>query len=129
VLADSFYEWVTVNGRKQPYRFMLKSGAPFAMAGIYARAPAAFGEAESAPVNFAILTTQANDAVRPLHQRMPVMLPLGKEKAWLPAMPSGMLFIPPFPAELMMSYPVSPKINRASFDEPAAITPLEPVIS
>jgi putative SOS response-associated peptidase YedK len=129
VLADSFYEWTTVNGRKQPYRFLLKTGEPFAMAGIYAREPAGFGEAERAPVTFAILTTAANDAVRPLHQRMPVILPLGKEKqTWLPAMPSGMLYLPPFPAELMASYPVSSKINNAAFDEPAAIAPLERVL-
>src|ERR1700694_1829563 len=37
VPADSFYEWKTVGTHKQPYRFMLKSGEPFAMAGIYAR--------------------------------------------------------------------------------------------
>ena len=38
VIADSFYEWKTLaNGKKQPYRIMLKSGEPFAMAGIYAR--------------------------------------------------------------------------------------------
>jgi putative SOS response-associated peptidase YedK len=126
VLADSFYEWATVNGRKQPYRFLLKTGEPFAMAGIYARPD--FPEAQGAAVSFAILTTAANDAVRSLHHRMPVILPVGKEKQWLPAMPSGMAVITPFPAELMTSYPVSPKVNKPSFNEPAALAPLEPVI-
>ena len=61
VLADSFYEWKTVATKKQPYRIMLKSGEPFAMAGIYARSgDHQFGEAESAPITFAILTTSAN---------------------------------------------------------------------
>jgi putative SOS response-associated peptidase YedK len=76
VLADSFYEWQTLpNGKKQPYRIMLKSGEPFAMAGIYARSDDhQFGEAESAPVSFAILTTAANEIMQPIHERMPVIL-------------------------------------------------------
>jgi hypothetical protein len=59
---------------------------------------------------------------------MPVILPLGSEKSWLPPNPSGMFFLPPFPAELLTSYPVSTKMNRASFNEPDAIKPLEAVI-
>lgn len=128
VLADGYYEWKTVGARKQPYRITLKSGDFFAMAGIYARDPDAFETAESNPVNFAILTTTANDAVRHIHDRMPVILPLGSEKSWLPPNPSGMFFLPPFPAELLTSYPVSTKMNRASFNEPDAIKPLEAVI-
>jgi putative SOS response-associated peptidase YedK len=78
VLTDGFYEWKTVGGRKQPYRFVMKSGEPFAMAGIYAR-----GESEKSPLTFAILTTEANDVMRPVHDRMPVILPPGREKQWL----------------------------------------------
>jgi putative SOS response-associated peptidase YedK len=125
VLADSFYEWKTVGTHKQPYRIMLKTGEPFAMAGIYARSDDhEFGQAESAPVTFAILTTAANEIMRLIHERMPVILPLGREKNWLPPNPSGMFVSPPFPSELMTAYPVSPKVNRASFNEPEATTPL-----
>lgn len=124
VIADSFYEWKTLpNGTKQPYRIMLKSGEPFAMAGIYAR-----GETDDKPVTFAILTTKANELMAPIHERMPVILPLRHEKEWLPPNPSGMFIFPPFPSELMMAYPVTPKMNKASFNEPAAILPLEPAI-
>jgi len=56
-----------------------------AMAGIYTRKPTEFDTAEKNPVNFAILTTQANDAVSYIHDRMPVILPLGCEKNWLRA--------------------------------------------
>jgi putative SOS response-associated peptidase YedK len=121
VLADSFYEWQTLpNGKKQPYRIMLKSGEPFAMAGIYARSDDhQFGEAESAPVSFAILTTAANEIMQPIHERMPVILSLGREKNWLPPNPSGMFVFPEFPSDLMTAYPVSPKINKASFISPA----------
>jgi putative SOS response-associated peptidase YedK len=130
VLADSFYEWKTIGTRKQPYRIMLKSGEPFAMAGIYARgSDHQLGDAESTTVTFAILTTTANELMQPIHEGMPVILPLGHEKQWLPPNPSGMVIFPPFPSELMTAYPVSPKMNKASFNQPAAIAPLDPVVT
>jgi putative SOS response-associated peptidase YedK len=129
VLADGYYEWRTVSKHKQPYRIMLKSGEPFAMAGIYAREPTEFETAEKNPVNFAILTTKANEAVAYIHDRMPVILPLGREKSWLPPNPTGMFMFPRIPAELIRSYPVTPKMNRASFNDPEAIAPLEPAIA
>ena len=51
--------------------------------------------------------------------------PIGREKNWLP--PGHQLFFPPFPSELMIAYPVTPKMNEASFNDPAAITPLDPL--
>jgi putative SOS response-associated peptidase YedK len=74
VLADSFYEWKTLeDGRKQPYRIMLKSSEPFAMAGIYARGrDHQIGDAENTTATFAILTTAANELMQPIHERMPV---------------------------------------------------------
>jgi putative SOS response-associated peptidase YedK len=129
VLADGYYEWRTVGKHKQPYRITLKTGEPFAMAGIYAREPTEFETAEKNPVNFAILTTKANEAVAHIHDRMPVILPLGSEKNWLPPNPTGTLYLPPFPAELITTYPDTPKMNRASFNQPAAIARIEPAIA
>jgi putative SOS response-associated peptidase YedK len=122
VLTDGFYEWKTINGKKLPYRFVMKSGEPFAMAGIYAR-----GEREGDPMTFAIVTTEANDVMRPVHDRMPVILSLGREKQWLPS--GGVPVFNPFPAELMTAYPVTPQMNRASFNTPEAIRPLEAAIA
>lgn len=129
VLADSFYEWKDTPLGKQPYRIMLKSGEPFAMAGIYARTETdRFEGAEKGLVSFAILTTVANEVMQPIHERMPVILPLGSEKNWLPANPSGMVIFPTFPADLMTAYPVTKKMNKVAFNEPGAIKPIEPVI-
>jgi hypothetical protein len=58
---------------------------------------------------------------------MPVLLPLGREKDWLPT--GGVTFFNPFPAELMIAYPVTPKMNNARFNEPLAIAPLETTIN
>ena len=71
-----------------------------------------FEAAEKGPVTFAILTTKANEVMQSIHDRMPVILPLGKEKNWLA--PGGLTFFPPFPAELKTRYPVTPKMNRAA---------------
>jgi putative SOS response-associated peptidase YedK len=76
VLAVGFYEG---DKHKQPYPFVLKSGEPSATAGIYAQ-----GETESDPMAFTILTTEANNMMRPIHDRMPVMLMAGHEEDWLP---------------------------------------------
>ena len=76
----------------------------------------------------AVLTTTANEIMQPIHDRMPVILPLGREKNWLPPNPSGMFIFPPFPSELMTAYPVTPKMNKASFNQPEAILPLEPTL-
>jgi SOS response associated peptidase (SRAP) len=96
----------------------MKSGEPFAMAGIYAR-----GKHEGDPVTFAILTTDANEVMEPVHDRMPVILPLGHEKQWLP--PGGTPYFNQFLAELMMACPVTPKMNRAGFNVPEAIVQLD----
>ena len=128
VLADSFYEWQTLpNGKKQPYRIMLKSGEPFAMAGIYARSGVhAFAEGDTAPITFAVLTTTANEIMQPIHERMPVIMTAAHAKSWLHS--GGTTIFQPFPSELMTSYPVTPKMSKASFNVPEAIQPFIPTL-
>ena len=60
---------------------------------------------------------------------MLVILPLGREQAWLPPDPTGGTFmLQRIPAELLTNNPVTPKMNRATFNEPAAIARLEPAL-
>lgn len=128
VLADGYYEWKITGKTRQPYRITLKSGEPFAMAGIFARDPDGFDTAEKNPVTFAILTTKANDAVSYIHDRMPVILKPGAEAAWLNPMFKFPYFIPEVAPEQITSYPVTRAVNKVSYNEPDAITPVEPVI-
>jgi putative SOS response-associated peptidase YedK len=81
VPADGFYEWRRAAARKVPYHMALKTGAPFAFAGLWdtwqdpsTRAPI---------VTFTILTTNANALIKPIHDRMPVILKPGDESVWL----------------------------------------------
>jgi len=125
VLADGYYEWRTVGKIKQPYRITLKTGEPFAMAGIYAREPTEFDTAERNPVNFAILTTKANEAISYIHDGcLSSFRSAARSLASAPD-PTGMFMFPRISPELLTSHPVTPKMNRATFNEPAAIARLE----
>jgi putative SOS response-associated peptidase YedK len=126
VLADSYFEWKTVRGKRQPCRFLLRSREPFAMAGIWEQP-----QFDDEPATFAILTTKANELAAEVHDRMPVILPKRYEHAWVTQADYGMHLNLPltYPADQMECYPVSQKVNNASFNEPEAILPLEPVIA
>ena len=130
VLADGYYEWKTLpNGTKQPYRITLKTGEPFAMAGIYARQPTEYDTAEKNPVNFAILTTKGNDAVRHIHDRMPVILDPDSYDLWLdPGMQNVAAtseLLKPYNTRLMRCYPVSNRVNHVANDDEACSAPVE----
>jgi putative SOS response-associated peptidase YedK len=80
VLADGFYEWKREGRRKQPYYFYLPDREPFAMAGLYdvRNTP---GEGKISTCT--IITTAADDVMKPVHHRMPVMLDESAWKEWM----------------------------------------------
>jgi putative SOS response-associated peptidase YedK len=84
--ADGFYEWSDrarpgqAGGRRRPWWIRRRDGAPFWLGGIWDRWLAAdASEVESC----CVLTTAPNDLLRPLHDRMPVLIPDGLEEAWM----------------------------------------------
>jgi putative SOS response-associated peptidase YedK len=81
VPCDGFYEWAPGKPRKRPHLIRIgEAGGPFALAGLWERwEPNGREPLES----FTILTTEANDAVRPLHDRMPVVLAPDDYPPWL----------------------------------------------
>jgi putative SOS response-associated peptidase YedK len=124
VLADGYFEWKQEQGKAQPYRFVLRNRQPFAMAAIWE--PSDFDDEPT----FAILTTKGNELASEVHDRMPVILPIYYEHRWLTQTGYGAHLNSPltYPADEMRSYPVTTKVNKASFNEPDAILPLERVI-
>ncbi len=81
VPADAFYEWKSIpGGVKQPYAIARLDGQPLAFAGLWEGWRSTEGEVLR---SFAILTTAANAALRPLHERMPVILERADWPAWL----------------------------------------------
>lgn len=119
ILADGFYEWLRSEDRKQPrqpFRFTVDEGAPFAFAGLWTRA-----RIDGEPVETAtILTTQPNAVVARLHDRMPVILPSREaEAAWLDAGVDGaeaLGLCRPFPAERMQVAAADPRVNKPDPD-------------
>jgi putative SOS response-associated peptidase YedK len=125
IVADGFYEWQKVGSKKQPYYFHLDDHRPFGFAGLWERWHSPAGdEIESCT----ILTTAANELMRPIHDRMPVILPPQLQAQWLDPTQDGTKLLPllqPYPEAEMHSYPVSTAVNSPKHDSPDCILPLE----
>jgi putative SOS response-associated peptidase YedK len=125
VLADGFYEWRKTADGKIPTRFTLKSGEPFAFAGLWELWNNPEGELVR---TFTILTTTPNELVEPVHNRMPVLLLPEHEKIWLnndADQEDWLKVLKPYPADLMTSYAVSNRINSPGNDDPSLIQPTQ----
>jgi putative SOS response-associated peptidase YedK len=123
VLADGFYEWQKDTKPKQPWRIVMADGAPMAFAGIWERWQPPDGPALD---TMAIVTTDANDTVAPIHGRMPVVLDATRAERWLADSTSpGLLkqIMMPCPAEWLAAYTVSRKVNAPAFDDPGCAEP------
>jgi len=123
VVADGFYEWQPAGARKQPFWIRLDSGAPFAFAGLWDRWVGEDQTLESCT----LLTTEANEGLRSLHDRMPVILDPQHHEAWIdPDTPHWELesLLGPYPSESMTYHPVSTYVNHVGHDDPACIAPL-----
>ena len=121
VIADGFYEWKKAKEGKTPFRITLKTEEPFAFAGIWSTVQNSAGEDER---TFAILTTNANDLVAQIHNRMPVILPEDAEQDWLNeqlALEEAQALLAPYPAALMTAYEVSSKVNSPANNTPEVI--------
>lgn len=112
--SDGFYEWARTAGRKQPYFFQLRDGQPFGFAGLWDRWQGGDGEVVE---SCAILTTEANDVLRPVHDRMPVILRPEDYELWFDedVRKTDLLknLLRPYPAREMTGYPVSTLVNSA----------------
>ncbi|AZB43248.1 SOS response-associated peptidase [Bacillus sp. FJAT-42376] len=118
ILADSFYEWKKTESGKIPYRFMLRSGNPFAFAGLWDR----WRDEEDELVTCTVITTAANERVKDIHDRMPVILEYGEAFGWLELeTEKAVRMLRPLPAEEMKAYQVSTLINSAANNEQACI--------
>lgn len=126
VLADGFYEWQKLpDGRKIPVYVRLASKRPFALAGLWERWEAPDGQNVK---TCAIVTTEANELLKPIHDRMPVIVPLELRDLWLdPAVHTPEALAPvlkPYPAGELECYEVSKRVNSPDYDGPECIAPL-----
>jgi putative SOS response-associated peptidase YedK len=118
--ADGFYEWVTEGKKKRPRRFTLQSGEPFAFAGLW---DLWIGEKQKL-VTCCMITTAANELVRPVHDRMPVIVPPENYAEWLdPETPEARLLslLKPYPADAMRVSEASAAVNSPKNDGPECL--------
>ena len=124
VLSSGFYEWQQTNGGpKQPYRVYREGDDPtIAMAGLWQTTTIGNEDVQSVT----ILTTDPNDVVAPIHDRMPVVLPEDEEQTWLSAGPDERRDLcHPYPDNDLDAYPISTLVNNPSNDDARVIEPAE----
>ncbi len=125
VPANGFYEWLEVGKVKYPHLFTLRNEEPFAFAGIWET-----GVDDTLPPCFAILTTEPNGLVAPIHNRMPVILTHETMARWIGSEPlpepEYRELTRPLAAEKMQERPVNRFVSNARNEGPKCIAPPDP---
>ncbi len=120
--ADGFFEWQPGGRHRRPWHIRRRDGRPFLMAAVWTDSPDPPGR------RVAILTTEPNAVVAPIHRRMPVVLPPALVDAWLDAAVRlddlSLCWLAPSPAEAWVAVPVSPLVNRPDRDDPDCVRPI-----
>lgn len=127
VPADGFYGWKKVGKKTSiPYRFVLESKDVFAFPGLWEE----FEDTDGNEIQtFAIITIEANATVRPIQERMPLILDRKGEEVWLDGESSeadlmSLITAPKIP--VLSFYSVSPRISERDIDVPSLIAPAPP---
>ncbi len=116
--------WKAIKGQKakQPYAIAMKDGTPFGLGGIWENwKEPSLGEWLR---TFAIITTDANELVAEIHDRMPVILAPEAYERWLGEDPDPHELMRSFPAHLMRMWPISTRVNKPANDDPAILEPI-----
>jgi putative SOS response-associated peptidase YedK len=124
VPADGFYEWKRDGKVKQPFFIHRKDEEPFAFAGLWEgwENPEDGKEVQSC----SLITTEANELMAPIHDRMPVILPVSAYDRWLDADEPGSdleALLKPCPADEMAAYAISTHVNSPRNQGPKCIKP------
>jgi putative SOS response-associated peptidase YedK len=122
IVADGFYEWQKLGGRKHPYFIGFSDRRPFAFAGLWERWK---GEGSEHVESCTIVTTEANELLAPIHDRMPVILDPDDFATWTdPALHDTdrlSALLTPYAAGLLEAFPVSVLVNNPANDSLACV--------
>jgi putative SOS response-associated peptidase YedK len=117
IVADGFYEWKNEGGKKRPYYIHRRDGKPFGMAGLYNVWTSPEGEKICTST---IITSDANEILAPIHDRMPVITPPDKIDLWLdPGVQEKeklLQVLKPYPDNELELYEVSTRVNSPKND-------------
>ncbi len=124
VPADGFFEWKGEKGHKQPFFFRMRSGSPFAFAGLWEY----WEGVEGALVTYTIITTEPNELLATVHTRMPAIIARSDYDAWLDhTVQSSELVLPllaPYSAGEMEMHPVTKAMSNPSYESPTIVEPV-----
>lgn len=124
--ADGFYEWKTGARGKQPYHIRMRDHAIFAFAGLWEHWESGDGQVIE---SCTIIVTDANERLRSIHDRMPVILGEGHYSQWLDVenidARQVRQLLTPCPGDRLEIYPVSTRVNSPAHDEESCIAPLD----
>ena len=127
VPADGFYEWKPHPKRRRPHHVRLAAGGPFGLAGLFESWESPEGESIE---SCTLLTTAANPALIPLHDRMPIIVDPERYRSWLdPDLqdPDSIhSLIRSSSSDRLVFHPVSFRVNNPRNDDSACIEPAEP---
>lgn len=123
VAADGFYEWKGERGHKQPYRIERADDELFSFAGLWE----SWSKNGENVETVTIITTEPNDVVGSIHDRMPVMLEADQESTWLESDDQGELLelLDPYPDDLTEAYPISKRVNNPDNDSADILEPID----
>jgi putative SOS response-associated peptidase YedK len=127
--ADAFYEWQKLDAKtRQPFAIAMKDGTPYAFAGVWEKWKDRAAGADL--LTFAVITTDPNEVVQPMHDRMPVIIPGRDYDRWLqagnPERPPVDL-LRPFYASQMTAWKVGNAVGNVKNDSPELIEPASDV--
>ena len=124
VPASGFYEWKATRSGKQPFYIRPKGDELFGLAGI-----TELWKGPDGPVrSVCLITTEPNELMRPIHDRMPVIIPRDSYGTWLDPTNEDAKqlrgLIASYPAARMEAYPVSKAVSRSGNEGKSLIEPL-----
>jgi len=126
VPADWFYEWKKLDAKtKQPYAIAMKGAELFAFAGVWESWKDKASSQEL--LTYTILTTDPNELMKPIHNRMPVIVARKDYERWMAPAESSHLpvdLLRPFPAEEMKAWKVSRAVGNVRNNNPGLIAPV-----
>ncbi len=123
IIASGFYEWQKQESGKQPFLIQQIDSLPLAFAGLWST----WQSPEDETIDTCtIITTEANEIMQPIHQRMPVILKSDDYEQWLdPTIQQPELLQPllqPYSSDKLKTYPVSTLVNNPRNDNPKCIS-------
>jgi putative SOS response-associated peptidase YedK len=127
IIADGFYEWKKVKGKKEPFFLTLLDKKPFAFAGLW-EAWNDKGKIDQSYLSCTIITKPASESVLPVHHRMPAIVSPEKYAAWLDPdnQDAGKLedILQNWTISDLTNQPVSKQVNNARTNDASNIKPL-----